>query len=126
MRGEDGGRQGRADRTTDLDDNSATFLMTNMIPQAGNNNQRTWSGLEEWTRAQVKQGQEVYVLMGSYGKGGTGQNGVQNGGQDGGQDGGQVPDGGQPTGAPQGPGTTPNLGGRRPAGQQEPSTAGGN
>ncbi|WP_170934704.1 DNA/RNA non-specific endonuclease [Hymenobacter gelipurpurascens] len=64
-----------ADRTTDLDDNSATFLMTNMIPQAGNNNQRTWSGLEEWTRAQVKQGQEVYVLMGSYGKGGTGQNG---------------------------------------------------
>ncbi|UOQ82166.1 MULTISPECIES: DNA/RNA non-specific endonuclease [Hymenobacter] len=64
-----------ADRTTDLDDNSATFLMTNMIPQAGNNNQRTWSGLEEWTRTQVKQGQEVYVLMGSYGKGGTGQNG---------------------------------------------------
>jgi endonuclease G len=64
-----------ADRTTDLDDNSATFLMTNMIPQAGNNNQRTWSGLEEWTRTQVKQGQEVYVIMGSYGKGGTGQNG---------------------------------------------------
>ncbi|TGE04086.1 DNA/RNA non-specific endonuclease [Hymenobacter fodinae] len=64
-----------ADRSTDLDDNSATFLMTNMIPQAGNNNQRTWSGLEEWTRNQVKQGQEVYVLMGSYGKGGTGQNG---------------------------------------------------
>lgn len=64
-----------ADRTTDLDDNSATFLMTNMIPQAGNNNQRTWSGLEEWTRDQVRQGQEVYVIMGSYGKGGTGQNG---------------------------------------------------
>ncbi|TYZ07901.1 DNA/RNA non-specific endonuclease [Hymenobacter lutimineralis] len=61
-----------ADRTTDLDDNSATFLMTNMIPQAGHNNQRTWSGLEEWTRTQVAQGQEVYVVMGSYGKGGTG------------------------------------------------------
>ncbi|GAB3224895.1 hypothetical protein GCM10027346_05530 [Hymenobacter seoulensis] len=64
-----------ADRTTELDDNSATFLMTNMIPQAGNNNQRTWSGLEEWTRGQVKQGKEVYIIMGSYGKGGTGQNG---------------------------------------------------
>ncbi|SHI82304.1 endonuclease G [Hymenobacter daecheongensis DSM 21074] len=61
-----------ADRTTDLDDNSATFLMTNMIPQAGNNNQRTWSGLEEWGRSQVSRGQEIYVIMGSYGQGGTG------------------------------------------------------
>ncbi|WP_262922893.1 DNA/RNA non-specific endonuclease [Hymenobacter cellulosilyticus] len=61
-----------ADRTTDLDDNSATFLMTNMIPQAPNNNQRTWSSLEEWGRTQVNRGQEIYVIMGSYGKGGTG------------------------------------------------------
>ncbi|WP_084708516.1 DNA/RNA non-specific endonuclease [Hymenobacter norwichensis] len=66
-----------ADRTTDLDDNSATFLMTNMIPQAANNNQRTWSGLEEWTRGQVQRGQEVYVVMGSYGKGGIGLNGLK-------------------------------------------------
>jgi len=66
-----------ADRTTDLDDNSATFLMTNMIPQAANNNQRTWGNLEEWTRAQVQRGQEVYVVMGSYGKGGTGLNGLK-------------------------------------------------
>jgi len=65
-----------ADRTTDLDDNSATFLMTNMIPQAPNNNQRTWSGLEEYGRQLVKEGMEIYVLMGSYGKGGTGANGL--------------------------------------------------
>ncbi|WP_375435785.1 DNA/RNA non-specific endonuclease [uncultured Hymenobacter sp.] len=64
-----------ADRTTDLDDNSATFLMTNMLPQAPNNNQRTWGDLEEWTRQQVRNGQEVYIVMGSYGKGGTGLNG---------------------------------------------------
>ncbi|TGE20161.1 DNA/RNA non-specific endonuclease [Hymenobacter elongatus] len=64
-----------ADRTTDLDDNSATFLMTNMIPQAPNNNQRTWSSLEEYGRALVERGQEVYVIMGSYGKGGTGSKG---------------------------------------------------
>ncbi|UYZ64413.1 DNA/RNA non-specific endonuclease [Hymenobacter weizhouensis] len=63
------------DRTFDLDDNSNTFLMTNMIPQAGNNNQRTWSALEEWTRQQVRQGQEAYIIMGCYGKGGTGANG---------------------------------------------------
>lgn len=66
-----------ADRTTDLDDNSATFLMTNMIPQAPNNNQRTWGNLEEWTREQVQRGQEVYVIMGAYGKGGTGLNGLK-------------------------------------------------
>ncbi|WP_426492318.1 DNA/RNA non-specific endonuclease [Hymenobacter sp. 102] len=66
-----------ADRTRELDDNSATFLMTNMIPQAGNNNQRTWSSLEEWTRGQVQRGQEVYIIMGSYGKGGTGSAGFK-------------------------------------------------
>ncbi|TGE28929.1 DNA/RNA non-specific endonuclease [Hymenobacter metallicola] len=64
-----------ADRTATLDDNSATFLMTNMIPQAPNNNQRTWSSLEEWGRQQVSRGQEIYVIMGSYGKGGTGAKG---------------------------------------------------
>ncbi|HEX8428323.1 DNA/RNA non-specific endonuclease [Hymenobacter sp.] len=66
-----------ADRTTDLDDNSATFLMTNMIPQAPNNNQRTWGNLEEWSRTQVQNGQELYIIMGSYGKGGTGLNGLK-------------------------------------------------
>ena len=66
-----------ADRTTDLDDNSATFLTTNMLPQAPNNNQRTWGDLEEWTRQQVRSGQEAYVVMGSYGKGGTGLNGLK-------------------------------------------------
>ncbi|MCC2545150.1 DNA/RNA non-specific endonuclease [Hymenobacter sp. BT175] len=64
-----------ADRTTDLDANSATFLMTNMIPQAPHNNQQTWGDLEEYTRSLVKKGQEVYVVMGCYGKGGTGSKG---------------------------------------------------
>lgn len=64
-----------ADRTLTLDDNSATFLMTNMIPQAPMNNQRTWNHLEDYARDLVQAGQEVYVLMGSYGRGGTGTNG---------------------------------------------------
>ena len=63
------------DRTADLDANSATFLMTNMVPQAPQNNQQTWAHLEEYTRSQVQRGQEVYVVMGSYGRGGTGANG---------------------------------------------------
>lgn len=63
------------DRTASLDDNSATFLMSNMVPQAPQNNQQTWAHLEEYTRTQVESGQEAYVVMGSYGRGGTGKNG---------------------------------------------------
>lgn len=64
-----------ADRTASNEDNSATFLMTNMIPQAPNNNQRTWANLENYCRKLVDQGNELYIVMGSYGKGGTGSNG---------------------------------------------------
>jgi endonuclease G, mitochondrial len=50
--------------------------MTNMIPQAPMNNQRTWNHLEDYSRDLVQAGNEVYVLMGSYGRGGTGTNGL--------------------------------------------------
>ncbi|HEX8327403.1 MAG TPA: DNA/RNA non-specific endonuclease [Hymenobacter sp.] len=63
------------DRTADLDANSATFYMTNMVPQAPQNNQQTWAHLEEYGRSQVQRGQEIYIIMGSYGRGGTGANG---------------------------------------------------
>lgn len=66
-----------ADRTATVEDNSATFLMTNMIPQAPQNNQGVWANLEEYTRSLVAAGNEVYVIMGSYGKGGTGSNGAK-------------------------------------------------
>jgi endonuclease G len=49
--------------------------MTNMIPQAPNNNQKTWADLENYTRSLVNGGNEVYVIMGSYGEGGTGSKG---------------------------------------------------
>jgi endonuclease G, mitochondrial len=64
-----------ADRTLTVTDNSATFLMSNMIPQAPTNNQQTWANLENYSRKLVSQGYELYVIMGSYGKGGTGSNG---------------------------------------------------
>ncbi len=63
------------DRTADLDANSNTFLMTNMVPQAPHNNQQTWAHLEEYGRSQIQRGQEIYVIMGSYGRGGTGSSG---------------------------------------------------
>jgi endonuclease G, mitochondrial len=67
-----------ADRTSSVNANSATFLMTNMIPQAPQNNQQTWNNLESYLRAQVVQGNEVYIIMGSYGTGGTGAKGPFN------------------------------------------------
>jgi endonuclease G len=64
-----------ADRTASVAANSSTFLMTNMIPQAPNNNQQTWANLETYERDLVNAGNEVYIICGSYGIGGTGSNG---------------------------------------------------
>jgi endonuclease G len=65
-----------ADRTSSAAANSSTFLMTNMIPQAPQNNQNTWANLENYLREQVVAGNEVYIIMGSYGTGGTGIKGT--------------------------------------------------
>jgi endonuclease G len=64
-----------ADRTASVADNSATFLMSNMIPQAPRHNQQTWASLENYCRTLVGQGNELYIIMGQYGKGGTGSAG---------------------------------------------------
>lgn len=64
------------DRTSSVAANSSTFLMTNMIPQAPNNNQVTWEGFESYIRTLVSAGSECYIIMGSYGTGGTGSNGT--------------------------------------------------
>ena len=64
-----------ADRTSTVADNSATFLMTNMMPQAPRNNQQTWANLEDYSRTFLNNGNEVYIICGSYGRGGTGTNG---------------------------------------------------
>lgn len=66
-----------ADRTGSVTDNSATFLMSNMMPQAPNNNQRTWAGLENYCRTLTGAGNELYIVCGSYGRGGTGSNGYK-------------------------------------------------
>jgi endonuclease G len=49
-----------------------------MIPQAPTNNQQTWNNMESYIRSLVTAGNEVYVIMGSYGVGGTGSNGTYN------------------------------------------------
>ncbi len=64
-----------ADRTDTTTNNSATFLMTNIVPQAPDNNQGPWADLEDYCRDLVNQGKELYIISGSYGSGGTGLNG---------------------------------------------------
>lgn len=56
-------------------DNSATFLMTNMIPQAPDNNRVVWSQFEAVCRALAQQGKDLYIVAGSSGFGGNGSNG---------------------------------------------------
>jgi len=65
------------DRTNTDAANSATFLMTNMIPQAPVNNQQTWANMENYLRTLVQAGNELFIVMGSYGEGGTGSNGYK-------------------------------------------------
>jgi len=64
-----------ADRTITIPDNSATFFMTNMMPQAPFNNQGPWEELESYSRTLVQQGNELYIIAGGAGVGGTGSNG---------------------------------------------------
>jgi endonuclease G, mitochondrial len=67
-----------ADRTNTVANNSATFLMTNIIPQAPDNNQGVWANLESYSRSLVTgQNKELYIISGSYGSGGTGSNGTK-------------------------------------------------
>ena len=65
-----------ADRTSSTEANSSTFLMTNMIPQSSNNNQGVWSNFENYLRSLVLSGNEVYIVMGNYGAGGTSSKGA--------------------------------------------------
>ena len=64
-----------ADRSSSKAANSATFLMTNMVPQAPKNNQRTWANFEAYVRTLVEEGHEIYIIMGNYGTGGIGSKG---------------------------------------------------
>ncbi|MBK8878604.1 MAG: DNA/RNA non-specific endonuclease [Haliscomenobacter sp.] len=65
------------DRTITVADNSATFLMTNIIPQAPGHNQGPWAQLELYCRKLVNEGNELYIIMGNYGLGGVGTGGYR-------------------------------------------------
>ena len=63
------------DRDSTSTDNAATFVMSNMMPQSPNLNRVTWVALEDYCRTLMNAGNELYIISGGYGSGGTGSNG---------------------------------------------------
>ncbi len=63
------------DRDATPDDNAATFLLSNIVPQAPRHNREAWKNLEEYERKLMEAGNDVYIMAGTWGRGGTGQNG---------------------------------------------------
>lgn len=67
-----------ADRSLSPADNSATFVMTNMIPQSPDNNRGPWVDLENYCRDLIEgENLELYIIAGTYGVGGEGSNGTE-------------------------------------------------
>lgn len=60
------------DKETSIPINQATFLMTNMVAQAGGNNQGPWADMEAALRVIADGGNELYIVAGPEGVGGTG------------------------------------------------------
>jgi endonuclease G len=60
------------DRDLSDSDNAATFKMTNISPQAPFMNQDTWGDLEDYCRSLITEGNELYIIAGAYGSGGSG------------------------------------------------------
>jgi DNA/RNA endonuclease G (NUC1) len=64
-----------SDPETSIPINQATFLMSNMLAQAPDNNQGPWAALENDLRALLP-ANELYIAAGGIGTGGTGSTGV--------------------------------------------------
>jgi endonuclease G len=55
------------DRTRSIPDNSATFLMTNIMPQISANNEGPWNDFENYLRSLANGGNEIYIISGPTG-----------------------------------------------------------
>jgi hypothetical protein len=62
------------DKETSVPINQATFLMSNMVAQAPDNNQGPWAELESYLRTLLP-ANELYIVAGGLGAGGSGSNG---------------------------------------------------
>jgi endonuclease G, mitochondrial len=64
------------DRTASAPANSQTFYLSNMVPQAANNNQGPWEKLESYSRTLAGQGKELFIISGGVGNASTIGSGV--------------------------------------------------
>jgi endonuclease G len=68
-----------SDRASTPKASEATFVMTNIIPQAPAVNQGPWNDLEDYCRHLVaKESHRLYIISGPAGKGGIGKKGLEN------------------------------------------------
>ena len=59
------------DRSSDAEQNSLTFLMTNIAPQTDDLNAHVWEKLESYARGLVKRGHvDLFIIAGVYGENG--------------------------------------------------------
>lgn len=58
------------DRTRNHNSNQATFVMSNMLPQAAELNREVWKRLEEYERSLARSGNELYIYAGGSGSAG--------------------------------------------------------
>ena len=63
------------DRMSDRTASYATFVMTNVIPQAPACNQKAWRQCEQYCRDLARRGHRLYVTAGPAGQGGRGRDG---------------------------------------------------
>lgn len=66
-----------ADRDHTEADRQTAFVMTNIFPQAPDNNRGAWEKLESYCRELVRQGKELYIIAGGAGTGGIGERGAK-------------------------------------------------
>jgi len=66
-----------ADRDATAAMSASTFVMTNIIPQAPNVNEKAWARLENYCRRQVRRRHHLYIIAGPTGIGGRGLEGYK-------------------------------------------------
>jgi DNA/RNA endonuclease G (NUC1) len=59
------------DRTDNVTDNDMVFYMSNIIPQASNNNEGVWANFEDYCRTLAQSGNELLIICGPSGFGTT-------------------------------------------------------
>ncbi len=65
-----------ADRSSSIEGNSSTFLMTNIAPQTKALNQGPWEKLESYSRSIARRNATLYIITGNYGESGKLKNKV--------------------------------------------------